>query len=286
MPVKKSTEVSSSYSSSPRTSMHNESCTSGVWASYGPFGRKFLGTLLGILLVYGIILVGTMIRNNLRTYNSIGRADKMERTIAVEAEGKVVVTPNIAITSMGMTADGKNVADAQQKNTDVMNKLTEKVKALGVAKSDIQTTNYSIYPVYDYADGKQTIRGYQVSQSVTIKIRDLTKANAVLAIAGEVGANNVSGLQFTIDDRDAYKEKAREEALKKVAAKRDALAAALGVNMNTVVTYNEYEVTGGNGYYKEADGMGGMGAGPASAPSVESGSNEVVMHVSVVFEAQ
>ena len=242
-------------------------------------------TLLGILLVYLIILVGTMIRNNLRAHNTIGKAEKMERTISVEAEGKVTVTPNIAITTMGMAAEGKTVAEAQQKNTDVMNKLLDKVKALGVDKADVQTTNYNIYPNYDYTDGKQIIRNYAVNQSVTIKIRDLTKANQVLALAGEVGANNVSGLQFTVDDRDTYKEKARQEALKQIAAKRDALAASLGVRLRSIVTYNEYEVTGGSADAYKNYGMGGTPEA-VSSPALESGSNEVVVHVTVVFEVQ
>ncbi len=259
-------------------------CSSNMWGSYGVFGKKLVCTLLGILLVYVIILVGTMIRNNLREHNTIGKADKMERTLSVEAEGKVTVTPNIAITTMGMTAEGKTVAEAQQKNTAVMNTLIEKVKGLGVDKADVQTTNYNIYPNYDYTDGKQTIRNYQVNQSVTIKIRDLTKANQILALAGEVGANNVSGLQFTVDDRDSYKEKARQEALKKVAAKRDALAASLGVKLRSIVTYNEYEVTGGADAYKNY-GMGGTPEAVAN-PSVEAGSNEIAVHVTVVFEVQ
>lgn len=268
MPVKKSSEAEINAS---------------LW--YGHMGRKLMATLLGILLAYLIIYVGTLIKNNIREYSTIGKADKMERTLTVEAEGKVTVAPDIAITTMGMTAEGKTVAEAQQKNTQVMNSLLEKVKALGVDKADVQTTNYNIFPNYDYTDGKQTIRNYQVNQSVTIKIRDLAKSNQVLALAGEVGANNVSGLQFTIDDREMYKEKARDLALQKVAEKRNALARSLGVSLRSIVSYNEYEVTGAGDLYKY--GMGGTAeASVNSAPTVEPGKNEVVMRVTVVFEVK
>jgi uncharacterized protein YggE len=249
--------------------------------------RKLMCTLLAIFLVYSIIFVGTLIRNNLKKYDTIGRADAAERTLAVEAEGKVTVNPDIAITTMGMIAEGKTVAEAQQKNTDVMNKLLGKVTELGVDKKDVQTTNYNIYPLYDYTNGKQTIRGYQVSQSVTIKVRNLDKANAVLALAGEVGANNVSGLQFTIDDREKLREQARQLALKKVAEKRLALMQSLGVRLRTIVSYNEYEVNSG-GVEMKGYGYGGSPANDAmgSTPAVESGSADVVMHVSVIFEVQ
>lgn len=276
MSVKKTTEMNGSHE-----------CSSAIWSTYGDMSRKLMCTLLAIFLVYSIIFVGTLIRNNLKKYDTIGRADAAERTLAVEAEGKVTVNPDIAITTMGMIAEGKTVAEAQQKNTDVMNKLLGKVTELGVDKKDVQTTNYNIYPLYDYTNGKQTIRGYQVSQSVTIKVRNLDKANAVLALAGEVGANNVSGLQFTIDDREKLREQARQLALKKVAEKRLALMQSLGVRLRTIVSYNEYEVNSG-GVEMKGYGYGGSPANDAmgSTPAVESGSADVVMHVSVIFEVQ
>lgn len=282
MPVKKPVEESMCQSHSGSCG-----CNKVMWSTYGSMGRKLMCTLLGILLVYGIVLVGTLIRNNLKKYNAIGLADKTERTITVDAEGKVTVTPDIAITTMGMTAEGKTVAEAQQKNTNVINGLLEKVKALGVDKKDVQTANYNIYPLYDYKDNKQTIRGYQVSQSVTIKIRDLNKANQVIALAGDVGANNVSGLQFTVDDREAFKEQARQIALKKVAEKRLSLARSLGVSLQSVVSYNEYEVNGDvNGKANYNYGATADTLSANSAPTVEPGTDAVVMHVSVIFEVQ
>lgn len=250
----------------------------------GPGPRKLLWALVGILVVYGIVFLGTLIRNNLKTYDYIGMADRMQRTITVEADGKAVMTPNIAVTTIGMEAEAKTVAEAQQKNTTVINSLLTKIQALGVDKKDIQTANYDIYPQYDYKDGTQVLRGYRVSQNVTVKVRDLSKANKVIALAGEVGATNVSGLRFTVDDRDAYKDLARQDALAKVNQKAEALSKALGVRIRSVVTYNEYENTGAQnlGYDKyEATGMGG---GPAASPSLEAGTTDVNMHVTVIFE--
>ncbi len=249
----------------------------------GEFGRKIMLTFVGILLVYVIIFVGTLIRNNLQKYNFIGRADRAERTITIQGTGKVTAKPDIAVTSMGMISSAKTVSEAQQKNTTIMNKLIEKLKALGIDAKDIQTTNYNIYPQYDYLQDKgQVLRGYEVNQSVTIKIRDLTKANQVLALAGEVGTNNVSGLQFTVDDNEVYKAEARKLALDKIAEKAQTLTGLLGVRVVGVVSYNEYE--GGSGIYQMkayADSAIGMGGG---APAVEAGSNDVVINASVILE--
>ncbi len=249
------------------------------------YASKIFATLWGILIVYAIVLLGTMIRNNMQAYNYIGQADRPERTITLNAEGKVTATPDIAVTTMGMIVKGDTVVEAQAENTKVMNNLISKLKNLGIAEDDIQTTNYNIYPQYNYTqDEGRILTGYEVSQSVTVKIRNLDKANSVLALAGEVGANSVSGLRFTIDDREVYKQEAREKALKKLAEKAQSLSQSLGVEFVSISSYNEYE--GGNGLpvpapyeLRALDGFGG-----SAAPSIESGSLDIFMNVNVTFE--
>ncbi len=245
------------------------------------FARKILWTLLGILLLYSIVLLGTLIRNNLQKYNFIGKADIQPRTITVEGVGEVTAHPDIAMTSVGMVAEAATVAEAQQKNTQVMNSLIEKLKALGVSSDDIQTMSYNVYPQYDYPEGGQVLRGYSVSQDLQVKIRDLAKANQVLALAGEVGATNVGGLQFTVDERDTYIAEAREEALKKVGEKMKALSQSLGVRAVRISGYNEYEQgTSGPMPMMREMAFGDVGA----LPTIEAGTTDVVLNVQVTFE--
>jgi len=251
------------------------------------FGKKIMFTLLGIMVVYIIVLLGTMIRNNMQEYIYIGQADKMERTIYIDATAKVVAKPDIAVTTMGMVNEGKTVQEAQTANNGVMNKLTEKLKEMGVEDKDIQTTNYNIYPLYNYTENGRVLRGYEVRQDVTVKIRDLEKANEVLSLAGELGANNISGLQFIIDDPEVYKNEAREEALKKLAEKAQTLSKLLGVRFGKVVSYNEY--SGDNTpYYNvmKSSAMYDLAGGVVneSISSVESGSTEVNMTVSITLQ--
>lgn len=247
------------------------------------FLAKLFVTLLFILLVYVIVLFATMIRNNIAEYGSIGRAERAERLISFSAEGKVTVAPDTAVISLGMLADGKTVAEAQEKNTAVMNRLIERLQMIGVAKEDIQTTNYSVYPKYNYTEIKgQALDGYEVSQNVTVKIREVEKAQDILALVGEVGANSVSGLSFVIDDPENYRAKARELAIEKVMKKAHNVANALGVALVDIAAYDEYE--GGSDfpgpYYAEKS----VGGAPAEPPTVMSGSQEVVMNVTVTFE--
>jgi len=235
-------------------------------------------------LAYVIVLLGTVIRNNLQKYYTIGYADRQERTIVVSGQGKVTATPDIAITDMGLTSDAATVSEAQKKNTDTMNQVIAKLKTLGIADKDIKTASYNIYPQYDYTDKGSVLKGYQVSQSLEIKIRDLTKANEVLALAGEFNLNNVSGLQFTIDDKEVYVAEARQMAIQKVAQKAKDLSQALGVKIVAIVSYNEYSNDTATPMYYGMGGLADSAKAVMPAPQVQAGSNDVVLNVDVTFE--
>jgi len=266
-------------------------CTGGTCDACNPSlmgnnARKIFLTLLGILLVYVIVWMATLIRNNMVSYDRIGEADRPERSITISADAKVTAAPDIAMTSIGMISRGKTVAEAQQENTKVMNVLIEKMGGLGIAADDIQTTNYNIYPQYTYSEtGVQTLSGYEVNQMVQVKIRDVQKANQVLAAAGEVGANNVGGLQFTIDNKDVYLAEAREKALQNVSDKKGALEKSLGLRLGSVISYYESE-GGNNGYAGYDKAMSAESAMGGAAPTIQSGSMDVVMNINVTYEVR
>lgn len=259
-------------------------CGSKMRCSFAhDFGKKLLMTLAGILLVYTIFFLGTLIQNNIKKHRYIGMGERQERTMVLEAQGKVTAAPNIAMTTMGMTAEAATVAEAQQKNTEVMNSLIEKLKALGIYAEDIQTTNYNVYPRYDYTeeDGR-VLKGYEVIQNVSVKIRDIAKANQVIALAGEVGATNVGGLEFTIDERDVYVAQARQEAMKQLNEKVASVKHLLGVNVVDVVSYEEFEVQPGAGpvYFRGEAGLGGADV------QIPSGSMDVTLGVRATVAIQ
>ncbi|HLD31813.1 MAG TPA: SIMPL domain-containing protein [Patescibacteria group bacterium] len=278
MPVKKRQECCSDETAG---------CGCGsVCGHCSTFVKKIFATLLGVLLVYVIIFFGTLIRNNLEKYQYIGQVDKMERTIVVEAQGKATAIPDVAVTTLGMSSKAATVAEAQKNNTEVMNKLVGELRALNVADDDIQTLNYNIYPNYRYTpEGEQILEGYEVNQQLQVKVRELAKANEVIALAGKLGLNQVNGIQFTIDDNEVYKAQAREEALQKIAQKATNLSQALGVRLVEIVSYNEYEAGDSWSMYKGysdvymAEGMGGG----TPAPDIQPGSQEVKLNVSVQF---
>jgi uncharacterized protein YggE len=249
-------------------------------------GRKIMLTLIAILIAYGIVFLGALIRNELREYYTIGYADKMERTISLDAVGKAEVVPDIAMTTIGMIAQGETVESAQVQNTLVMNTLLEQLRALGIAQADIETTNYNIYPIYNFTESDGRVQdGYEVSQSVVVKIRDIEVANSVLALAGEVGANSVSGLRFTIDDTEVYKAEARADALRQIDAKARQLKKMLGVDVVSVINYYEYDAAGyGPLAYERSFMSDEMVFGSSVLPDIEAGTKEVLLNVSITFE--
>lgn len=257
-----------------------ERCCSGIC-----FGHILMKVFLGIFLVYLIFYIGTLVRNNIRQYNFIGKAERMQNTISINGEGKETGTPNIAVTEIGLVTEKSDVASAQKENTEKMNKLISEVKKSGVKDEDIQTTNYSIYPKYDYTNGRSLLAGYTVNQTITLKIRDLTKISAILAKVGEVGVNQVSNLNFTIDDPENLRALARDKALVNAKEKAQALAKSLGVKLIKVVSYNEYNQPEPSPLYRSYAMPEGMGGG-SSSPDIQTGSLDVKVDVSVIYEIE
>lgn len=251
-----------------------------MWGMHGMRHRKPMFKLLALVAAIYLILLS---RNVVKQYQYIGRSEAQRDTIAISAEGKVTALPDIASISIGVMTEKKTVAEAQKENTTKMNAIIAKIKEFGVASEDIKTTNYSIYPQYDWVDNRQVERGFQVTQNVEVKVRDLSKIGDVLAAVGELGANQVGGVNFTIDDPEELRQQARLKGLEMAKKKAQALADAAGVKLGKVVGFSENEGYVPGPIYYAKDAAMGLGGGGAS-PSIESGSQDVVVNVSVIYE--
>src|SRR4030042_2053575 len=162
--------------------------------------NPLLTVLLAIFIIVLIVAIGLWGWNLSKQHYYIGKSTDIQRTISITGEGKITAIPDIALVSLGLTTEKKNISDAQSENSTTMNSLIEKLKGLDIAKEDIKTTNYSIYPAYDWTDGRQVLRGYTVSQDVQVKIRKTDQVDKVLLIAGDLKLNQIGGLTFDIDN--------------------------------------------------------------------------------------
>jgi len=247
---------------------------------------------LGMLALF--LLVGTV--SELRSYKYIGAGISPTNTINVSGTADVFAIPDTATFSFTIDETGKDVATAQKTATKKANDTIDYLKAQGIADVDIKTTDYSVNPQYQWSSQictnngycppqKQTIIGYEVAQTVSIKIHDTSKAGDLLSGVGSRGVSNVSGLQFTVADEDALKAQARDKAITQAKAKADVLAKSLGVSIVRVVGFNENTNGGPVPMYAKAAGMT-MSADSvaAPAPQIPTGQNKITSDVNVTYE--
>lgn len=246
--------------------------------------QKFSAVLVMLFFVVLIGFVGTKTWNEYALHDQIGLSPKTADTFTVGGEGKVSGQPTLAQVDVGLMSEGKEVAEAQGENSRKVNAILVAIKGLGIAEADLQTNQYGIAPKYEYKDGKQTVVGYTVSQNLNVKVRDLKKVGVVLAKAGELGANQINGVQFTIDDPTSLQQEARKKALADAKQKAAALADALGVRIVRVTTFSESSGPQPVMPYgfRAMEMMDGPAAAPA--PDIQAGSLDVRSHVSVTFE--
>lgn len=214
---------------------------------------------------------------------------KMKRTqgasqIPVTGEGKVAAKPDIAILNATVVTEKVTVSEAQTKNTEVYNSIVKFLKDAGIDAKDVKTTHYSIYPQYFYSQTrKPEITGYQVRNTLEIKIRDLSKVDDVLGGVVAYGANEVGNVSFTIENPNALKEQARKLAIEMAKEKAKVLSKDLGVRFSKIVGFSESE---GGGFpppifYAEALGKGGSGGG---GPDLSQGEQEIKVFVTLTYE--
>lgn len=239
--------------------------------------------VIALLSVSAFLIVKTRVA--VKEYDYIGKASSIPYTISISGEGKATAMPNIATVTIGFSNDKPTVAEAQKENTVKMNNIIASIKILGVEDKDIKTSNYNIYPKYDWISNKNILSGYTVSQSVDVKIRDTKKISDILKVAGEKGANQIGSLNFEIDDQAALQAEARQKAIDDAKTKAQTLAKQLGVKFSKIVSFSEsnYQPVMYKSAYATDLGMGGGGES-VPAPSIQSGENEIKANVTITYE--
>lgn len=204
-------------------------------------------------------------------------------TVSVSGEGRVFAVPDIAEISFGVqTGRLESAKAAMGKLQRGMNAAFAAVKAQGVEEEDIRTEHVTLSPVYDYTEQGQIFRGFEASQSLRVKVRDLDQVSAVLTAATEAGANQAGGVAFTIDDPEQLRAQARQEAIAEAQEEAGVLADQLGGRLGKLKGFTE-----GGGFpppipfmarAMEA-GMGGGGDLP-----LPPGEQEITVTVTLTYE--
>lgn len=201
-------------------------------------------------------------------------------TFNVSGEGKVSVPPDIVLINVGVQAQASTVKVVQDQLNSNINRVSKALKQLGIKDSDIQTSNYNMNPTYDFTSGTQRITGYSANSNLSIKVREIDKANSVIDAAVENGANQVGGIIFEVDDKTKAENEARELAVSEAKKKAENAAKIAGFKLGRIVNYSESFGDFPRPIPLQAGGVEkGM---PLTA--IEPGSNEITVIVTLSYE--
>lgn len=161
-------------------------------------------------------------------------------TLTVAAEGRVTRAPDIAEVSGGVVTSAPTAAAAMAENTVRMNAVVAAVKKAGIADRDIQTTGLNLQPQYRYADNQPPVlTGYQVTNTVSLRLRKLGEAGRLLDTLVGVGANQIGGPNFSVDAADEALDEARVAAVKMARTRAQLYAQAAGLRIKRIVSISE-----------------------------------------------
>ena len=157
-----------------------------------------------------------------------------KRILKVNGKGMVEAEPDMVLISVGVITKDKDPQTAQNLNEEISKKLIDALMEIGIAKDDIKTSAYTIYPEYDYIEGKQILTGYNVTHILEIKVRNIDMAGEVLSTAVQNGANQINKVDFTLEDASYYYNRALKLAVKDSAAKAQAIANLMKVSLDII----------------------------------------------------
>jgi hypothetical protein len=245
------------------------------------------------LLVFIVVLSFGVLSWGYYNYRQAQNIVNPERIITFTEEGKVIVKPDIAKTSFSVITQGIEATAVQAENNQKMQKVIDFVKKQGIEEKDIRTIDYSLNPQYDYNWCKTSsvkpytscppkIIGYELTQSVEVKIRDFNKINVIIGGLSDAGANQISNISFSIDEPEDYKNQARIEALKKIEKRAQLLSKETSLKLGKIVSVSESGIFP-SPIYRDLKATVGSEEAPPSAP-IETGTQEITVTLTVSYE--
>ena len=213
--------------------------------------------------------------------------------ISVTGEGTITLTPDLAVLNVGVETIADTVAKARSEAADAMNAIVATLKAREITDRDIQTRFFDISPRYEFAEvfeegirtHKQALIGYSVSNSASIKIRDLDATGSIIDAVAEAGGDiiRINGIRFTVEDPKPFTVELREAAVKDALDKAHQLASLTGVSLGRLLFITES--SGGVPVARDLALRSFAAVEMAAAPTAISGGElELRMTVQAMFE--
>ncbi len=263
-------------------SQNNKNCCSFMG------DKKFSITVYAFIIILAVFLLASA-AYKVKMIESV----RNENTITILGEGEVYAKPDLAIADFSVVNEALTVEKAVSDNAEKMNSVIKALKEKGIDDKDVKTTTFYLSPRYEYKQteteimsypsSKRVLVGYELTQGIEVKIRDLSKIGAIIESATNSGANEVGDLQLKIDKDDDFKKQARESAIKDAKEKASELAKQVGIKLGKIVNFSESNAM--PVYYdSQVYGKGGGEATSSIAPSIQPGQNKITSVVSITYE--
>jgi uncharacterized protein YggE len=212
--------------------------------------------------------------------------------VSVTGTGEVFAVPDVAAFSFVITEEGKDTTEAQKKHTAKNNAVMKYLKDSDVLEKDIKTESYTMNPKYENTQivcikypctqPNPKIVGYEVTESISVKVKDIDNAGKIVTGLGAIGISNVYGPTLTIENDDVLKAKARALAIADAKAKMDVLAKDLGVKVKGITSFSENEGPV-SPMYAMSSKMGMGGASDMAVPEIAKGENKISVMVYITY---
>jgi uncharacterized protein YggE len=203
-----------------------------------------------------------------------------QRTITISASGSVTAVPDRVLITLGVTSEALTAREALDANSSAMRKVIDSLKAEGLGDRDVQTSDFSIGPRYEYyQDGKPPkLAGYQVSNMVNIRVTEIAKLGTILDKAVGEGSNQINGIRFEVSDADQRLDEARKSAVANARRMAELYATAAGASLGQVIRIEEAN-------YNSAPMpmMRQAAAAEAAPPPIEAGEQTLQVTVTITY---
>ncbi len=158
-----------------------------------------------------------------------------EPVVVTVGEGAIKRAPDRAWVTLAAESRAKTPAEAQKMNADAMNAVLQKVKGLGFPPEAIRTSGYDLEPEFDYANNRQTLRGYVARNRVEVRVDEFAKLGELLDVAVGAGATSIGGIRFDVKDRAETEQTALQRAIADARSQADTAAKAAGLKVERII---------------------------------------------------
>jgi uncharacterized protein YggE len=247
-----------------------------------------VGSIIGAVLIGVVSVVASAGADPSPTAQASSLGDNFGRSaIWVNGMGDVTAIPDMAIVSLGVEVEEDTVQAAMDKAAAAMDSVVAVLRANGVAEKDIQTQWFNIYPVRNWTEREGTIVGYQVTNTVSVKVREVDTIGSIMDAVAKAGGDliRINGVSFTVDDPSKYYTEARAEAVADATEKAQQLADLAGVQLGA-----PFYISEGGGYnptpiYMDNAMKSYEGSSVPTTP-INPGETEIILTVQMSFTIQ